>query len=384
MGAAARTVFEEEHEIYRRSVAAFIDKEIRPYHAQWEEDGCMPREIWQKAGAAGLLCVDIATEYGGAGADFLYNSVVIEELAKAGFSGPSTGFAVHSDMASTYITKFGTEAQRKRYLPGMCAGTNIAAIAMTEPGAGSDLQNIQTYAERDGDEYVISGQKTFISNGQLANVVVVACKTDRSLGARGVSLIIVDGEREGFRRGQNLKKIGMKAQDTSELFFDEVRVPVENRLGEEGEGFKMLMTQLARERLVQGVRGCAQLEAAIGWTVEYTKERKAFGKTVADFQNTRFELAHLAAKAAAARAMIDQQLGDYMRDELDPVDAAKSKLFVTELHCETVDRCLQLHGGYGYMWEYPIARAFADARVGRIAGGSVEVMKEIISRDLFK
>ncbi|MCB1740102.1 MAG: acyl-CoA dehydrogenase family protein [Gammaproteobacteria bacterium] len=383
MQSATRTLFAEEHEIFRRSVAAFIDQEIRPHHETWEDQGCVTRELWRKAGAAGLLCCDVAEAYGGPGADFLYNTVVIEELARSGFSGPAAGFGVHSDMASTYISGFGSEHQRKRYLPGMCAGTTIVAIAMTEPGAGSDLQGMQTYAERDGDEYVISGQKTFISNGQLADVVVLACKTDRSQGARGVSLIIVETEREGFRRGRNLKKLGMKAQDTSELFFDGVRVPVENRLGEEGQGFKMLMKNLARERLVQAIRACAQTEAVIEWTIEYTRERKAFGKTIADFQNTRFELADIAAQVAAGRALVDQQLQSYLRGELDAVAAAKSKLFLTQMHCAAVDRCLQLFGGYGYMWEYPITRAYADARVSKIAGGSVEIMKEIIARDLF-
>jgi len=387
MSKTRRKIFGEEHELFRDSVITYIDKEIRPYHEAWEEAGVISRECWERAGRQGLLCCDVPAEYGGPGADFLYNTVVIEELSRAGFSGPGTGFAVHGDMASTYITKFGSEPQRLRYLPGMCAGTSIAALAMTEPGAGSDLQGIQTRAVRDGDEYVISGQKTFISNGQLANVVVLACKTDPSQGARGISLIIVDqleGEdRAGFRRGRNLKKIGMKAQDTSELFFDDVRVPTANLLGGEGEGFRMLMTQLARERLVQAIRACAQTEAAIEWTVDYTRERKAFGRTIADFQNTRFELAHVAAKVAAGRALVDQQIEAYMNGELDAVAAAKAKLFLTELHCETLDRCLQLHGGYGYMWEYPIARAYADARVSKIAGGSVEVMKEIISRDLF-
>ena len=384
MTSMRREVFEEEHEIFRASVAAFIDNEIRPHHETWEEEGVVPRSLWEKAGEAGLLCCDVPEEFGGAGADFLYNTVVIEEFGASGFSGPGTGFAVHGDMASTYITRFGSDEQRKAWLPGMCAGTTIAAIAMTEPGAGSDLQNIQTHAHREGDEYVINGQKTFISNGQLADIIVVACKTDRSQGARGVSLIVVEGTREGFRRGRNLKKIGMHAQDTSELFFEDVRVPVGNLLGEEGQGFKMLMTQLARERLVQAIRACAQTEAAIGWTIDYTKERKAFGGTIADFQNTRFELADLAAKTAAGRALVDQQIAAYMNGTLDAVSAAKSKLFLSELHCETVDRCLQLHGGYGYMWEYPIARAYADTRVSKIAGGAVEVMKEIISRDLYR
>ena len=238
MPSAKRSLFESEHEIFRDSVVTFIDQEIRPYHEQWEDDGCISREVWRKAGAAGLLCCDIPEEFGGPGADFLYNTVVIEELARSGFSGPGTGFAVHGDMAATYITEFGTDAQRKALLPGMCAGTSIAAIAMTEPGAGSDLQNIQTRAVRDGDDYVISGQKTFISNGQLADIIVLACKTDPAQGARGISLIVVEGEREGFRRGRNLKKIGLKAQDTSELFFDEVRVPVANILGDEGQGLQ--------------------------------------------------------------------------------------------------------------------------------------------------
>lgn len=384
MSLTKRILFAEEHDIFRNSVRAFIEQEIAPYHEDWEEAGCVSREVWEKAGAAGLLCCDVPAKYGGPGADFLYNTVVIEELARAGYSGPGTGFGVHGDMASTYISKFGTEEQREAYLPRMCSGHSIAALAMTEPGAGSDLQNIQTRATREGDHYVVKGQKTFISNGQLGDVIVVACKTDPTQGARGVSLVIVEATREGFRRGRNLKKIGMHAQDTSELFFDDVRVPMSNRLGEEGQGFRMLMAQLARERLVQAIRACAQTEAAIEWTVDYTKERKAFGKTIADFQNTRFELADIAAKTAAGRALVDQHIGAFLKDELDAVDAAKSKLFLSELHCEALDRCLQLHGGYGYMWEFPIARAYADNRVSKISGGSVEIMKEIISRELFQ
>lgn len=376
-----RTVFTEDHEMFRRSVRRFIETEIAPFHAEWEEQRMVPREAWRKAGEAGLLCCDVAEEYGGAGGDFGHCAVVTEEIARANVSGP--GFVIHSDMVATYIAKFGSEAQKKAWLPSMVDGSRIAAIAMTEPDAGSDLKGMRTRAERVGDEYVITGQKTYISNGQNAHMAVVACKTDPSAGAHGISLIAVETDRPGFRRGRNLKKLGLHAQDTSELFFDGVRVPVGNRLGEEGQGFGMLMTNLARERLVQAVRGTVVAEQAIRWTVQYTRDRKAFGKTISDFQNTRFVIAELATKVAAARAMTDKMIGLQLEGTLDPIEAGMAKLFVTDLAFETCDRCLQLFGGAGYMTEYPIARAWADARVTRIAGGAAEVMKDIIGRRIF-
>jgi acyl-CoA dehydrogenase len=377
----ARSVLSEDHEIFRRSVRQFIDTELVPHHPAWEEAGIVPREVWRKAGAAGLLCCDIPADYGGAGGDFGHCAVVTEELARANLSGP--GFVVHSDMVATYITRFGTEAQKRRWLPGMCDGSLIGAIAMTEPDAGSDLKGMRSRARRDGDSYVVSGQKTYISNGQNAHLVVTAAKTDPAAGARGISLIVVETDTPGFRRGRNLKKLGMPAQDTSELFYDDVRVPAGNLLGQEGQGFAMLMTNLARERLVQAVRGVVVAETVIGWTITHTRDRKAFGGTIADFQNTRFVLAELATKTAAARALTDRLMALQLEGTLDPVEAGMGKLFCTDLQCEAVDRCLQLFGGAGYMMEYEIAKAYADARVTRIAGGAVEVMKEIIGRRLF-
>jgi acyl-CoA dehydrogenase len=377
----ARTVLSEDHEIFRRSVRHFIDTELVPHHPAWEEAGIVPREVWRKAGVAGLLCCDIPADYGGAGGDFGHCAVVTEELARANLSGP--GFAVHSDMVATYITRFGTEAQKRRWLPGMCDGSLIGAIAMTEPDAGSDLKGMRSRALRDGDSYVLSGQRTYISNGQNAHLVVTAAKTDPAAGARGISLIVVETDTSGFRRGRNLKKLGMPAQDTSELFYDDVRVPAGNLLGQEGQGFAMLMTNLARERLVQAVRGVVVAETVIGWTITHTRDRKAFGGTIADFQNTRFVLAELATKAAAARALTDGLMALQLDGMLDPVEAGMGKLFCTDLQCEAVDRCLQLFGGAGYMMEYEIAKAYADARITRIAGGAAEVMKEIIGRRLF-
>lgn len=376
-----RTIFSEDHEIFRQSVRRFVETELVPHHAAWEDAGIVPREAWRKAGDAGLLCCDIPESYGGPGGDFGHCAVVTEELARANLSGP--GFVVHSDMVATYVAKFGSEEQKAAWLPGMVDGTRIAAIAMTEPDAGSDLKAMRTRAERVGNDYVITGQKTYISNGQNAHMAIVACKTDPAAGAQGISLIAVETDRTGFRPGRNLRKLGMHAQDTSELFFDGVRVPVANRLGAEGQGFGMLMTNLARERLVQAIRGTVIAEQVIRWTVQHTRERKAFGRTIGDFQNTRFVIAELAAKVAAARALTDRLIALQMEGTLDPVEAGMAKLFVTDLQWEACDRCLQLFGGAGYMTEYPIARAWADARVTRIAGGAAEVMKEIIGRRVF-
>jgi alkylation response protein AidB-like acyl-CoA dehydrogenase len=377
-----RKLFSPEHELFRDTVRRFIAQELAPHHAQWEEAGIVSRAAWTGAGAAGMLCADIDPAYGGSGADFLFNVIVIEEMARAGITGP--GFIIHSEMVAPYIAGFGTEEQKRRWLPRMVSGEVIGAVAMTEPSAGSDLKAMRTTAIRQGGEYVISGQKVYISNGQLANVAIVACKTDPAAGAKGISLIIVETDRPGFRRGRNLKKIGFKAQDTSEIFFDDVRVPCANILGEEGRGFQMLMTKLARERLCQAVRSAAAAEAAIQWTVDYTSERKAFNQTIGEFQNTRFKLAELATKTAAGRSFVDDCIGRYSCNELDSVDAAMAKLYTTDLHCEVVNECLQFFGGYGYMLEYPIARAYIDARVTRIAGGAAEIMKQIIGNRLFE
>jgi acyl-CoA dehydrogenase len=376
-----RTLFTPDHDIFRDSVRRFVAAELTPHHAAWEIEKRVPREVWRKAGAAGLLCCNLPPEYGGPGADWLYNVVVIEELAYAGITGP--GFAVHSEMVAPYILTWGSEEVKKKWLPKMVEGEAIGAIGMTEPSAGSDLKALRTRAERDGDEYLINGQKTYISNGQNCDFVLLACKTDPSAGARGVSIILTETNREGFQRGRNLEKIGMKAQDTSELFFSNVRVPVGNRLGEEGRGFNMLMTKLAQERLTQAVRSICVAEATIASTVTYTRERKAFGGTIADFQNTQFVMAQLSAETTALRVFTDWCIARHLEGELSPVDAAKVKLLVTDLHCKVVDQCLQFFGGYGYMSEYPVARAYIDARITRIAGGAAEVMKQIIGRDLF-
>ncbi len=377
-----RTLFSPEHTLFRDTVRRFIDREIAPWHAQWEEDGIVPRELWHKAGAAGLLCCCVPEEYGGAGADYLYDVVVFEEMARAGYTGP--GFMIHTDLVATYLRSFGTEEQKRHWLPKMVAGTAIGSLGMTEPHAGSDLKNIRTRAVRDGDDYVINGQKVFISNGQLCDVLVLATKTDSSAGAKGITLFLVEGDRPGFKRGRNLEKLGMKAQDTSELFFDNVRVPATNMLGREGEGFGLMMTKLAQERLAQAIRSAAVTEAVIEWTVEYTAQREAFDQTIADFQNTQFKLAELRTESVAGRVLTDRCIELFMKGELDAIDAAMAKMFLSNLHCRTVDECLQLFGGWGYMWEYPIARAYADARVVKIAGGSIEIMKLLIGRDMFK
>ncbi|WP_404476925.1 acyl-CoA dehydrogenase family protein [Novosphingobium sp. BL-52-GroH] len=377
-----RSLFQPEHEMWRDTVRKFIDKEIVPFHEQWEKDGIVPREVWLKAGEAGMLCCTVPEEYGGIGADYLYDVIVFEELWRAGTSGP--GFLIHTDLVASYILAFGTEEQKKQWLPKMVTGEAIGSLGMTEPHAGSDLKAIRTRAERDGDEFVINGQKVFISNGQMCDVIVLATKTDSAAGAKGTSLFLVDASLPGFNRGQNLEKLGMKAQDTSELFFDNLRVPASSMLGEEGKGFALMMTKLSQERLAQAIRSATVTETVIEWTVDYTAERKAFGKTIGDFQNTQFVLADLKARAVMARVFTDKCIELFMKGELDPVDAAMAKMTTSELHCEAVDKCLQLFGGWGYMWEYPICRAYADARIVKIAGGSIEIMKTIIAREMFK
>jgi acyl-CoA dehydrogenase len=376
-----RRLFNEEHNMFRETVRRFVEREIVPFHAQWEKDGIVPRELWLKAGAEGLLCCTVPEEYGGLGLDYLFDVVVFEELWRVGASGP--GFLIHTDLVATYVQSFGSEEQKRHWLPKMVRGEAIGSLGMTEPHAGSDLKAIRTKAVRAGDDFVINGQKVFISNGQLCDVLVLATKTDSAAGARGVTLFLVDTSREGFKRGRNLDKLGMKAQDTSELFFDNLRVSASDILGEEGRGFQQMMTKLAQERLAQAIRSATVCEAVIEWTVDYTAQRKAFGQTIADFQNTQFKLAELSTLATVARVYTDKCIELFMAGELDPVDAAKAKMFVCETHCKVVDECLQLFGGWGYMWEYPIARAYADARIVKIAGGSIEVMKLIISRDMF-
>jgi alkylation response protein AidB-like acyl-CoA dehydrogenase len=375
-----RDLFNPEHDAFRDTVRKFIDKEISPYHADWEEKGVVPRELWLKAGAAGMLCCTVPEEYGGLGLDYLFDVVVFEEMARSGFTGP--GFLIHCDLVATYLKSFGTEAQKQQWLPKMVSGEAIGSLGMTEPHAGSDLKAIKTRAVRDGDDFLISGQKVFISNGQLCDLIVLATKTDASAGAKGVTLFLVDTSLPGFRRGKNLSKLGMKGQDTSELFFDEVRVPASAMLGEEGQGFSLMMTKLAQERLAQAIRSATVCETVVEYTLAYTAERKAFNQTIADFQNTQFKLAELKTEAVVGRTFTDQCIKLFLEDKLDPIDAAMAKMWLSNTHCKIVDECLQLFGGWGYMWEYPIARAYADARIVKIAGGSIEVMKHIIGRQM--
>jgi acyl-CoA dehydrogenase len=375
-----RTIFGEEHELFRDQARRFLEEEVIPHHAAWEEAGIVPRAVWRKAGAAGLLCPAIPEQYGGGGGTRLHSAVLIEETARAGASG--LGFGLHSDIVAPYILAYGTEAQKKTWLPKLATGEAVGAIAMTEPGAGSDLQAVRTTALREGDELVINGSKTFITNGQNADLVIVVAKTDPAQGAKGISLVLVETDRPGFKRGRNLEKIGLKAQDTSELFFDNLRVPAGNILGGEGKGFFLLMQELAWERMIIAIAAVAGAEAALDWTLTYTKDRKVFGQRVIDFQHNRFKLAEIKTEVQVARVFVDRLLGLLMEEKLDAATAAMAKYWTTDLHCKMIDECLQMFGGFGYMWEYPIARAYADARVSRIYGGANEIMKEIIGRTL--
>jgi len=368
--------------MFRDTVRKFIDQEIAPYHYQWESDGVVPRDLWLKAGEAGMLCCTIPEQYGGLELDYLFDVVVFEEMARSGFTGP--GFLIHCDLVATYIKSFGTEEQKQQWLPKMVSGEAIGSLGMTEPHAGSDLRNIRTKAVRDGNDYVINGQKVFISNGQLCDVLVLATKTDANDRNNGITLFLVDTSLPGFHRGKNLDKLGMKAQDTSELFFEDLRVPASCMLGEEGKGFELMMTKLSQERLAQAIRSATVAEHLIDITVDYTSDRAAFGKTIADFQNTQFKIAELKTDAVIGRVFTDECIKKFMEGELDRVDAAMAKMWLSNLHCRVADECLQLFGGWGYMWEYPISRAFADARIVKIAGGSIEIMKHIIGRHVIK
>jgi len=377
-----RTLYESEHEQFRDSFRRFLDAEAVPYYEQWEHDGQIDRALWNKAGAQGFLCPTVSETYGGAGADYRYNLIVGEELSDKGFSG--IGFILHSDIVVPYLENVGTEEQKQKYLPGCISGEIVTAIAMTEPGTGSDLQGIRTTARDQGDHYLLNGSKTFISSGQQADIVIVVCRTnpDPEAGAKAFSLLIVEAGMPGFERGRNLDKIGQKAADTSELFFHDVRVPKENLLGQEGMGFMYLMQELPQERLTIAASAISATEAALRMTVDYVKERQAFGKRVADFQHTQFSLAQLDAEVSAMRVFIDRCSELHLTGDLTTVEASKAKLLATELQGKVVDQCLQMHGGYGYMSEYPIARAYADARVQRIYGGTSEIMKLIIGREL--
>ena len=375
-----RPLFTAEHEAFRAQVRRFVEQAIVPQHAQWEEAHQVPRELWQQAGAMGLLCCWLPEADGGPGGDLLFDMVVCEELNRAGATGP--GFALHSLIVAPYIAHFGTPALKQRLLPAMAQGRAIGAIAMTEPGTGSDLAAIRTRATRDGDHWVLDGQKTFITNGHNADVVVVACKTDPALGASGVSLLVVERGMPGFSRGRNLRKIGQAAQDTAELFFEQVRVPASHLLGAEGQGFRYLMRELAQERLLISVQCQARAEAALRWTADYVRQRQAFGQPLSRLQNTRFQLAGLWAEVQAGRAYCDALLAEHVAGRLDAASASAGKLWHSELLGRVVDACVQLHGGYGYMAEVPIARAFVDARIERIYGGTSEIMKEVIARRL--
>jgi len=380
-----RPLLEAEHEAFRRTAKAFIDREVVPHHAQWEADGQVSREVWTRAGAQGLLCFDVEEEYGGPGVpDFRYNMVLAEELTKAGAHGP--GFPVHTDIIVPYLSSLGTDEQKRRWLPGCVSGETITAIAMTEPGAGSDLQGVRTSAVDKGDHYVVSGSKTFISNGAMADLVVVVARTDTQvdggLGHKGISLLVVERGMAGFERGRNLDKVGMHAQDTSELFFDEVVVPKENLLGEEGGGFLALVQNLPQERLSIAVMAAAACEAVLEMCLTYVKEREAFGRPIGTFQNTRFTIAEMATEAHVARVFVDDCVRRHLVGELDAKLASMAKWWTTELQKKVVDAGVQVFGGYGYMTEYPIAKAFVDSRVQTIYGGTTEIQKEIIGRSL--
>ncbi len=379
-----RTLYTPEHVAFRDSYQRFADKEIAPHHANWEEQGYVDRAVWEKAGANGFLCMTMPEPYGGAGADRLYAVAQMEVNAAGGYSG--IGFSLHNEIVAPYIERYGTAEQKEKYLPAMARGEIIGAIAMSEPAAGSDLQGIKTTAVRQDDgSYLLNGSKTFITNGWHADLVIVVAKTDPGAGAHGISLLLVERGMPGFEKGQRLKKLGLKAQDTSELFFDNVRVPAEQVLGGEamvGKGFVCLMQELPWERLQIAIGAVASAQSAIDQTITYVKERKVFGGTVAGFQNTRFTLAELQTEVQVARVFVDKCLELVLQEKLDTATASMAKYWCSDLQCKVMDECLQLFGGYGYMWEYPITRAFADARVQRIYGGTNEIMKEVITRSM--
>ncbi|HCT40677.1 MAG TPA: acyl-CoA dehydrogenase [Moraxellaceae bacterium] len=371
-----------ELELFRDNVKRFLDKEIAPHYAQWEKDSWMPREIWNKLGENGLLAVDQDEQYGGSGVPYQYCVVVLEETARAGMGSLCTGLSVHSDIVAPYVAHLGNQAQKDFWLPKLVSGEAVGAIGMTEPGAGSDLANIRTSAIRDGDHYVINGSKTFISNGQHAGLLILAAKTDPTAGAKGVSLFLIDTSLPGFARGKNLEKIGLHSQDTSELFFDNLRVPVSALLGEEGKGFSYMMQELPRERLNIAVQGVYSAEGVLDSTISYVTERKAFGAPLSQLQNTRFTLAQCKTEIECNKAFLNHGIALYMEGKLDVPTAAMIKLSTTDLQGRVADACLQMHGGYGYMVEYPVARAYVDARIQRIYGGANEIMKEVIARSL--
>ena len=380
-----RNIYNEEHKLFAQSVRDFIAKEITPHNAKWEKDQMVSRESWLAFGEAGFLCLAVEEQYGGLGIkDFRYNAIITEELARAGLAGPAVGYPLHSDIVAPYLDHYGTEAAKKKWLPKMISGEAIGAIAMTEPGAGSDLQNIKTTAVDKGDYYLVNGSKTFITNGYLSDIAVVAVKTDPSKGAKGTSLLLMEASAKGFSKGKPFEKIGLHAQDTCELFFENVEVPKENLIGKEGEGFKYMMIELSQERLLVALSAIAAAEGSVVRTVQYTKERAAFGKPISEFQNTRFKLAEVATEVTIGRAFADRCVELHTEKKLDQATASMAKYWLTDLQSKVADECLQLHGGYGYIWEYPIARAWADARVQRIYAGTNEIMKELIVRSVLK
>ncbi len=372
----------EEHKMMQQMIQDFINNEIIDQVATWEKNGMVNREIWQRAGALGLLCIDMPEQYGGSGLDFSFSALFIEELAKEGINGP--GFSLHSDIIAPYLLKYGTEAQKQKYLPLMANGKMITSLGMTEPNCGSDLKAIKTTAVDKGDYYLVNGQKTFITNGYMSDMSIVAVKTNTGTAEEGVSLLIMESEAEGFTKGVPFKKIGMKSQDTCELFFDNVKVPKENLLGKEGVGFKIMMTELARERLTVALNAIGGAEGAIEKTIEYTSTRTAFKQPIAGFQNTQFKLAECATQLQVHQAFLDRCTLLLSDHQLTAESASMAKYSATEMHGKVVDECLQLFGGYGYMWDYPIARMYADNRVARIYAGTNEIMKLLIARGLFK
>jgi alkylation response protein AidB-like acyl-CoA dehydrogenase len=376
-----RTLFEPEHELFRESYRAFLERHVAPYHAQWEEDKIVDRQVWLEAGKRGFLGTAIPEEYGGGGnPDFRFNVIVTEETTAGRYSG--LGFALHNDIVAPYLMRLCTEEQKHRWLPKFCSGEMITAIAMTEPGAGSDLMNVKTRAVPNGDGWILNGAKTFITNGIHADLVIVVAQTNPERGPLGFSLFVVERGMEGFERGRKLDKIGMEAQDTAEMSFVDVAVPAENLLGKVGKGFFYLMQNLPQERLSIALMSAVAMESALKWTLDYTHERKAFGQSIASFQNTRFVLAELATEATFVRIAIDEFIRLHLEGKLTAEQAAMAKWYATEAYVRLIDRCLQLHGGYGYMREYPVARAYLDARVQTIYGGTTEIMKEIIGSSL--
>lgn len=380
MPTVPRTLFGEEHEAFRDVIRRFIERDVMPHYREWEDGGMVPREAWLRAGEVGMLGPDVPIEYGGPGGDFLFNAIVHEELAYAGAASFSACLVAHNDIVTSYLVKLGTEEQKQRWLPGMVTGEVIAAIGMSEPGAGSDLKALRTTARRDGEDYVLNGQKTFITNGQNADLVIVAAKTD--VANAGVSLFLLDARSEGYRRGRALEKVGQKAGDTAELFFDDVRLAAGTLIGTENKGFRAMMELMPRERVAIAMSAIAEAEGALDWAIEHVKTREAFGQRIADFQTVRFKIAELATEVGVARVFTDWCLEHSVAGDLDFTNAVMAKLWVTDISYKVIDECLQLFGGYGYMREYPISRAWVDARIHRIYGGTNEIMKDIIGKRL--